>query len=186
MHFVSGTTIAAAAAGQVLGLSATAMRTALLTFGLSPRDNPGRLQVLHRRGVTIVVDFAHNPDGWRALVAAVHGLAARRVLVLVGQAGDRDDAALRDLAAAVLTAHPSIVVLKEMEEYLRGRELGEVTQLLAFEFSAQGVPADSLRFATSEVEGVRVALAEAQAGDLVILGVHSDYAEVMDLLATTA
>ena len=53
---------------------------------------------------------------------------------MVGQAGDRSDEAIRGLARAAWSLSPDYVVLKEMDEYLRGRAPGEVSALLEQEF----------------------------------------------------
>ena len=76
------------------------VRAGLRAFGAGARDNPGRLELFAVGGATVVVDYAHNPDGLRALHAATAAIRARRRLLLLGQAGDRDDSALDALARA--------------------------------------------------------------------------------------
>ena len=52
---------------------------------------PGRFEVvLTDEDFTIVVDYAHTPDGIAAAVAAARRLTRGRVLVVVGAGGDRD------------------------------------------------------------------------------------------------
>jgi UDP-N-acetylmuramyl tripeptide synthase len=171
--------LAASAAARALGVPLDAVRATLEHFGASPHDNPGRLQLLAYRGARVVVDFAHNPDGWRALWAAMAGVRATRRIALVGQGGDRDDDALDELAEAVWAERPDVVILKEMPKYLRGREFGRVTERLAAALTALGAPASSIRRVDDEPSGVQLALDEAHAGDLLVLGVHSDYDGVM-------
>jgi hypothetical protein len=73
-------------------------------------------------------------------------------------------------------------VVKEMETYLRGRELGEVPALLADEFSRLGVPEEAISWAGPEITGVRRALEWARPDDLLVLAVHEDRPAVLDLL----
>ena len=68
----------------------------------------------------------------------VAALPAERRLVLLGQAGDRSDEAIRDLARTALALRPDRVVLKEMERYLRGRRPGEVPAIMADELARLG------------------------------------------------
>lgn len=174
--------LAASAAALAMGVPADAVRATLARFGQSPSDNPGRLSLLEHNGARIVVDFVHNPDGWHALSDALRHVPVQRRIVVIGQAGDRDDEALDELAAAVWGEHPDMVILKEMPKYARGREPGEITGRLAHAFRALGCPHDALRFADGELAAVQLAVAESRPGDLLILGVHTDYHGAMRAL----
>ena len=122
--------------------------------------------VFEENGVKVLVDFAHNPHGVAAIAQLVAGTAATRRLVLLGQAGDRTDAEIRALAAAVWAMRPERIVLKEMESYLRGRAPGEVPALLRDELGRLGAPADIVTTAESETDAVRSAFVWALPGDL--------------------
>ena len=174
--------LGAVALAAVAGLPLDAIRRGLLTFGTSPRDNPGRLNVYRIGDVTIVVDFAHNPHGMDALVAMATQLPATRRLVVLGQAGDRDDLALRQLAASAVAFKPDRVILKEMEKYLRDRPVGQVCDIMEGEFRRLGIPAERISRAPSEYEAVRTALAWARAGDLLLLPTHAERGRVLRLL----
>jgi hypothetical protein len=84
----------------------------------------------------------------------------------MGQAGDRDDGAIRDFARSAWRFHPDRIVLKEMEKYLRGRAYGEVTALLEAEFLRLGASPEAIGRAESEFEAVVAALEWARPGDL--------------------
>jgi len=101
--------------------------------------------------------------------------------VLVGQAGDRNDEAIRALARAAWELQPDHVVVKDMEGYLRGRAPGEVPTLLADEFSRLGLPEESLSRPGAEISSVRRALEWARPGDLLVLAVHEDRRAVIEL-----
>lgn len=175
--------LAASAAALALPLPVAAVRDTLSSFGASLRDNPGRLARLAYRGAQVVVDFAHNPDGWRALARATRAIPSTRQIVVIGQGGDRDDQALDELAEAVWHDRPEVIVLKEMPKYARGRPPGEVTDRLALAFARLGAPATSIRRAPDELGAVAIALAESRPGDLLILSVHEDYSAAMQHLS---
>ncbi len=174
--------LAGAAAAFALGISPETMSSALRLFGGGVDDNPGRANLLELGGARILLDFAHNPHGMSALVGVARTLPAKRRLVLVGQAGDRSDEAIRALARAAWELEPDHVVVKDMEAYLRGRAPGEVPALLADEFTRLGVRQDSLTRAEQEISAVRQALEWARPGDLLVLAVHEDRRAVLDLL----
>ena len=151
--------------------------------GRADDDNVGRANMVELGGVQLVIDYAHNPHGMAALAMMVAALPARRRLVLLGQAGDRSDEAIRELARAALTLHPDRVVLKEMERYLRGRRPGEVPGLMAEELVAAR-RARRRRSASpgDELAAVRDALAWARPGDVLLLTVHQDRPLVLALI----
>ncbi len=80
-------------------------------------------------------------------------LPSERRLVMLGQAGDRDDAAIRELARAALALRPDRVVAKEMDAYLRGRAPGEVPGLIADELRRAGLPEGAISTPGGEVAG---------------------------------
>jgi UDP-N-acetylmuramyl tripeptide synthase len=173
--------LAALGMGAALGIDAETMAAALRKFGHDPADNPGRATLLETGGIRILLDYAHNPHGMAALVRLAQKLPAKRRLVMVGQAGDRSDEAIRELARAVGTLQPDHVVIKDMDQYLRGRAPGEVPALLQQEFLRLGMPHRALSRVGPDIAGVRGALEWAQPGDLLVLAVHQDRQAVLQL-----
>lgn len=174
--------LAAILGAVALGLPWAAVRAGLAGFKPDATDNPGRMNVFHHDGATLLVDFAHNPDGLRQLAHLVDKWPSQRRLVVLGQAGDRSDEAIRDLARTALLCRPDHVVLKESLHYLRGRPLGEVTALLQDELRTLGVADSAVTLCADEAEAVVVALAWCQPGDLVLLLVHDDFAAAVATL----
>ena len=180
-HNVANALAAVLAAGG-LGIPLEAIGRTLRRFGGDPADNPGRANMFDVGGVKVLVDYAHNPHGMAALAAAAAGVPSRRRLVLLGQAGDRSDGAIRELARSVMALRPDRVVLKEMDRYLRGRAAGEVPGILADEFRRLGLSEDRISAGDLEVRAVEGALEWARPGDLLILAVHQDRPIVASLL----
>jgi cyanophycin synthetase len=175
--------LAAVAGATALGIGIEPIDRTLRQFGREVGDNPGRANLLELGGTRILLDYAHNPHGMAALVGVAQTFPAGRRLVMVGQAGDRNDEAIRDLARAAWTLQPDRVVVNEMDQYLRGRAPGEVPALLADEFSRLGAPDTAIFRVGPEIDGVREALTWAQPGDLLVLAVHQDRRAVLGLLS---
>ena len=174
--------LAAAGAATALGIGAEIIAGALKRFGQDLDDNPGRANLLEVGGAHVLLDFAHNPHGMSALVQLARTLPAKRRLVLVGQAGDRNDDAIRALARAAWELRPDYAIVKDMEGYLRGRAPGEVPGILADEFIRLGLPETALSRAGPEVAAVQEALEWAREGDLLVLAVHEDRRAVVAFL----
>ncbi len=174
--------LAALAAAAVMHIPTDKVARALRRFGRAADDNLGRANLLELGGVRLVIDYAHNPHGMAALAHMVTALPAKRRLVVLGQAGDRTDEAIRALVRTTLAFAPDRVVLKDMDRYLRGRRPGEVPGIMADELAAQGVPKAAVSRPGGELAAVRDALAWARDGDLLLLTVHQDRPLVLALL----
>ena len=166
--------LAAIGAAATLGMDAAAMRRGLTGFANSPETNPGRANTWRFGGLTAIVDFAHNPHGLAALAAMAASFPAKRRGLVVGQAGDRDDASIREFARTSWAMHPDRVFVKEMEIYLRGRERGVVPELILAELRVIGAREDQLERHPAELAAVRAALQWAREGDLLLLTTHAD------------
>ena len=143
-------------------------------FGADPADNAGRLMRFELGGLNLIVDFAHNPAALAGLVDfAQHLRGGGRLALLLGQAGNREDADLERLAAVAAGARPDLVVLKEMRGYLRGRDAGEIPAILRRALGQAGVADSAIVEVEGEDSAVRHALAWARAGDVLMLAVHT-------------
>jgi UDP-N-acetylmuramyl tripeptide synthase len=157
-------------------------------FGTQHQDNAGRLSRFDFDGIAVLVDYAHNPTGLGGLLAVAQSLGPKRLLLLLGQAGNRGDDAIAALAATAWAARPDRIVIKELESFRRGRDVGEVPALLKAELERLGAEPHQLVTALDELSGVQEALRWARAGDVLVLPVHGleARAEVIALLESKA
>jgi UDP-N-acetylmuramyl tripeptide synthase len=166
---------AAVLAAHALGLSEVAMRDTLARFGAQAQDNPGRLERWSHRGATVLIDYAHNPDGLAQLLTVARALlpAGARLGLLLGQAGNRDDAAIAELARTAAAAQPDRVVIKELPGMLRGRPLGAVPGLIAATLHAAAFDTGRVVLQADEEAAARALMAWAQPGDVLVLPIHT-------------
>ncbi|MFT3897101.1 MAG: Mur ligase family protein [Thermomonas sp.] len=165
---------AASLAAHALGVAPATIASVLARFGATNADNPGRLQRWTLGDVEVLLDYAHNPDGLRGLLAVAAGLRrGGRMALLLGHAGNRLDEDFHALAAVAAGAKPDRVWLKDIAgDYLRGRESGEVAGILRDALLANGMAGDALPVCLDEAQAAREALAWARGGDLLVLPVH--------------
>ena len=165
----------AALAAAALGVAPERIARVLAVFGAQPGDNPGRLQRWVFGDTEAYLDYAHNPDGLRGLLQ-VAARPGHRLGIVLGQAGNREDADIRDLAGVVADFAPDRVVLKDIESFLRGRAPGEVAAILREELLRRGVPETALRVCLEEVRAAVELLQWALPGDVLVMPIHNSEA----------
>jgi cyanophycin synthetase len=178
---------AAALAASALGISAQTIAKVYARFGSEVDDNPGRMMRYQIGGVQVLLDYAHNPDGLRGFLGVADKLRGRsgRFAILLGHAGNRQDADIGELARVAAGARPDLVIIKEIPTHLRGRAPGEVPGIIRTALLGAGVPAQSIRMENTEFEAARQAMEWARPGDVLGLLVHASAAReaVLAMLA---
>lgn len=164
---------AAALAGTAMGLPLPSVVSTVQHFGAAPEDNPGRLERWRHRGALVLIDYAHNPDALDQLLRTARALRPERLSLILGQAGNRDDGAIADLAQTAARFDPDRVVIKELPLMLRGRAPGEVSALLESALLAAGVDAARYSIEPDEETAARRLLDDAGPGDVIVLPVHT-------------
>ncbi len=108
------------------------------------------------------------------MVSMVSQLPFGRLGIILGQAGDRDEASIREMTSIACRLSPDRIVIKEMPEYLRGRVMGEVPALIEDELRRCGIAPEKVSHAPTEGDAVKVLREWSQAGDLLLLPLHSE------------
>jgi UDP-N-acetylmuramyl tripeptide synthase len=165
----------AALAAVALGIAPDTIAAVFARFGANPRDNPGRMMRFAVGAVQVLIDYAHNPDGLRGFLRVADHLrgGSGRLGLLLGHAGNRQDADIEELARAAAAFRPDLIVVKEDEAHLRGRAPGEIPRILRAELLRLGFPDTSLPVRNSEVDAARYALDWARPGDVLAFPLHS-------------
>jgi cyanophycin synthetase len=178
--------LAAAAAADALGIETTAIADGLRSFALDSELNPGRLNLFERRGLLVVVDFAHNEAGLAGLLevcrklvtasarASRHGRG--KVRLGIGTAGDRTDEILHSLGL-IAGAGADDVIIAEKRHYLRGRDLDEMNEIMRAGVAEAGYVGPVKAYAT-EVEALEALVSRAHRGDVVAVMTHAERGEV--------
>jgi UDP-N-acetylmuramyl tripeptide synthase len=174
--------LAAMSLAIALGIEDPAIRDGLATFRGDETDNPGRGNWFKHEGVRILVDFAHNPHGMSALAEAVRQVEAERVMVLIGQAGDRTDKDIQDMTRAACLMKPDFLLVCAMPGYERGREPFDVAEVIRKTALQAGIAANSITLFPSPKDATKQALEQARPGDLLVLLALSERQEALTLV----
>ena len=159
--------LAAAALTWCMGVSPEDIGAGLKT--MSQEENPGRCNVYQVQGFTVLVDFAHNPEALQALISMAGRLATKRKALCFGQAGDRPDDLIRELARSAWESGLDRVFVSELAKYHRGRETGDVFAVIRDELLNCGADAQQIEHHGEEIESLNSALEWAEPGDLIVM-----------------
>jgi cyanophycin synthetase len=152
-----------------MGISLENIRQGLRTFTTDFYQTPGRMNFFNEHPFRVLLDYAHNAHGMKAMAQTVRELTVNgRRIGVVSAPGDRRDDDIREIAQAAAPAF-DYVLLRE-DDNLRGRKAGEVGALLRESLLAAGLPAERISSEVyDEEEAVRRGLETAQPGDLLVI-----------------
>jgi UDP-N-acetylmuramyl tripeptide synthase len=174
--------LAAAALTSALGIPTASIGEGLRT--MTQAANPGRCNIYELAGFTVIVDFAHNPAAMHAVFELARALPARRRLLAFGQAGDRPDGLIEELARGAWQIGLDQVLVSELAHYHRGRGHGEVFDIIRGELRRGGARDDQVHHFEEETDALEFALDWAQPGDLVIMLALGRAPEIHEKLAS--
>jgi UDP-N-acetylmuramoyl-L-alanyl-D-glutamate--2,6-diaminopimelate ligase len=157
--------LAAAEAAVVVGID-----PATVARGLSrPVKVPGRFEIVDQgQPFTVIVDYAHTPDGLEQVLRAARDVTGTgEVAVVFGCGGERDPSK-RPLMGEVAATLADRVVLTA--DNSRGEETGAIIAAVAEGFRrVQSRPAPVLAIEPDRRQAIRRALAAARPGDTVVI-----------------
>ncbi|MBC8370263.1 MAG: Mur ligase [Planctomycetes bacterium] len=174
--------MAAIAVARKLNIADEHIASALLNFQSDTKDNPGRLNMFEINGAKVIVDFAHNPHGLTALSNMVKKMDAKRRLITIGHAGDRQESDFHEVAMCAVDSGADRILIKEQIKDLRGRELGEVPAFMKKTLLEAGISEDRIEIHQSEMDATKAALEWSEPGDVLLLLTLSERNDVLSYL----
>ncbi len=150
--------LAAASALTALGIPADTVRKGLMGFKPDIYTNPGRFNIFDMGKFSVMLDYGHNPAGYRAVIDMVRSQNALRYTGVIGMPGDR----------SLCGRFFSKLYIKEDND-LRGRKAGEVADLLYGAAIKEGIDKKNITVVYSEEKALETAIEEAQPGDFIVM-----------------
>jgi UDP-N-acetylmuramoyl-L-alanyl-D-glutamate--2,6-diaminopimelate ligase len=149
---------ALAAAGLAIGTGTDALKTLAALETLEGAK--GRLELVgERNGAAIFVDYAHKPDALEKVLIALRPYAKRKLVVVFGAGGDRDAGKRPVMGEIAAKGADSVIVTDD-----NPRSENPAAIRAAILAAAPGA-----REIGDRAEAIRVAVAELQAGDVLVI-----------------
>lgn len=148
VSFMVQNVLAATLAAYTYGIYAEDIASSLQTFIPSAATTPGRMNIYELQDIKIMVDFAHNPDGFRGVQEFLSTVNSPFKIGIITGTGDRRDSDLRELGrlSAQMFDH---IIIRQDPHYLRGRTEEEIIYLITegildvnLSHSYEHIPAD--------------------------------------------
>jgi len=164
-RFMIANALAATLASYLWGFKTDDISLSLQTFIPSVAQTPGRMNIFEFKRFKVMIDFAHNPAGYRAVEEFMSSVEANRKIGIIAGVGDRRDEDIRDCATIAARMFDHIII--RQEKHLRGRTEDEINGLILDGIAAAGKPV-TYEIITKEVEAIRHAINSATDGTFIV------------------
>jgi cyanophycin synthetase len=164
--FMIQNVLAAVLAAHVQGISNEDIKAALETFIPSAAQTPGRLNLFEFENFKILLDYAHNPAGMRALKKFTDELEATVKVGIIAGIGDRRVEDNNEMGKIASEMFDEIII--RQDKRLRGKTEEELIKMLADGIKMHD-PNKKTTIIPSEREAITYAVKHAKKGSLIIL-----------------
>lgn len=165
-EFMIQNVLAAILAANVRGISIEDMKAGLETFIPSASQTPGRLNLFEFENFTILLDYAHNPAGMRALQQFTNKLECTLKVGIIAGIGDRRIEDNNEMGSIAAEMFDEIII--RQDKRLRGKTEEELIKMLNDGIKSKN-PNKKTTIIPSEKEAITHAVNNAIKGSLIIL-----------------
>ncbi len=165
-EFMIQNILPAVIAADVQGISIEDMKAALETFIPSSSQTPGRLNLFKFDKFQILLDFAHNPAGMRALQKFTDNLEATHKVGIIAGIGDRREEDNKEMGKIVAQMCDEVII--RQDKNLRGKTEVELIEMINSGIKSYD-PNKKTTIIPSEKEAIMHAVKTAQKGSLIIV-----------------
>lgn len=165
-RFMIQNVLPAILAANIKGISIEDMKAALETFIPSASQTPGRLNLFQFNDFSILLDYAHNAAGMRALQKFVENLDATVKVGIIAGIGDRRIEDNNEMGSIAAEMFDEIII--RQDKHLRGKTEEELIKMLKDGITKKN-PKKKTTIIPSEREAITHAVKNAKKGSLIIL-----------------
>jgi cyanophycin synthetase len=153
-------------AANIHGVSIEDMKAGLSTFIPSASQTPGRLNLFEFKEFNVLLDYAHNPAGMRALKKFTDSFQATHKVGIIAGIGDRRVEDNNEMGAIASEMFDEIII--RQDKHLRGKTEEELIQMLEDGIRAKNANIP-ITVIPSEKEAITHAITNAKKGSLIVL-----------------
>ncbi len=153
-------------AANVQGISIEDTKAALETFIPSASSTPGRLNLFKFNNFDILLDYAHNPAGMRALQKFTNNLEATVKVGIIAGIGDRREEDNNEMGSIAAEMFDEIII--RQDKNLRGKSETDLINMLDAGIKKQD-PNKKTTIIPSEKDAITHAVTHAEKGSLIVL-----------------
>jgi cyanophycin synthetase len=164
--FMIQNVLPAVLAAHIQGFSNEDIKVALETFIPSPTQTPGRLNLFQFKNFKILLDYAHNPAGMRALQQFIENLDATKTVGIIAGIGDRRVEDNNEMGSIAAEMFDEIII--RQDKRLRGKTEEELIKMLDDGIKMHD-PNKKTTIIPSEAEAIKHAVNTAEKGSLIVL-----------------
>ncbi|KAJ48894.1 cyanophycin synthetase, partial [Clostridium tetanomorphum DSM 665] len=157
----------ACAALVALGVDYSIIRKGMENFYPNEEYNPGRFNLYNIGDVTVILDYGHNIEGYKAAIEGVKKLDYKRLIGIVGVPGDRNDDNIIEIGK-ISGQNFDYIYIKEDKDK-RCRKEGEVSELIRKGVLESSFNNKNINIILDEVSALKEALKNSRKGDLIIM-----------------
>lgn len=165
-EFMIKNVLPAVLAANIQGISIEDTKVALETFIPSPTQTPGRLNLFEFKNFTVLLDYAHNPAGMRALKQFVDSFEATVKVGVIAGIGDRRVEDNNEIGSIAAQMFDEIIIRQDKQ--LRGKTENELIEMLHDGIKMHD-PNMKTTIIPSEKEAIIFAIDHAIPGSLIVL-----------------
>ena len=126
--FMIQNVLAAVLAAHIQGISIEDIKAALETFSPSASQTPGRLNLFKFNNYSILLDYAHNAAGMRALQKFTDELECSKKVGIIAGIGDRREEDNNEIGSVAADMFDEIII--RQDKHLRGKTEEELIKML--------------------------------------------------------
>lgn len=165
-EFMIQNVLPAIIAANIQGASIEDMKAGLSTFIPSPNQTPGRLNLFEFKKFTVLLDFAHNAAGMRALKKFTDTLEGTVKVGIIAGIGDRREQDNNDIGSVAAEMFDEIII--RQDKNLRGKTDQEIIRML--EDGIKKIdPNKPVKVIPNEREAITYAIENGKEGSLIVL-----------------
>ncbi len=162
--FMIANVLAATLAGYLHGFKTDDISLSLQTFIPNAAHTPGRMNIFEFKKFKVLIDFAHNPTGYRGIEDFLQSVDATKKIGIIAGIGDRRDEDIKECASIAARMFDHIII--RQEKHLRGRSENQIIELI-MEGIVESGRSVTYEIINKEVEAIKHAIDNAEDGSFI-------------------